>query len=323
MECQSPVWNIISRWTLTSVPFIFNFKAYLSLLSLLIYLCRNALIMGSVLAVDSMSAEGRGDNMRDTHEVFVSHTLCAWGSPRALVLGISQPRHLHNVMRPPQSVSMPLLDVLFSLFREVRGAWSASPVTTATVPEWVARRWPPASRAGRSGVAPPGGLLPPHLPLHAQMFPRRPQRWATHSVDATRVSTPRHTHTTHTHTQPATWKFSQSCYLHRRTWHVCPVHTHTRGPVNSVTFWRRGLAWRHHKDNNQSWEWGGGAQGGQQLQGGSRHSNSKRSTVPILRTKALWEYLNVGLTQDFVQVSKPVDSGKNYSLNIVCGRKGK
>lgn len=54
------MWNIISRWTLTSVPFIFHFKACLSLLSLLIYLCRNALIMGSVVAIDSMSAEGRG-----------------------------------------------------------------------------------------------------------------------------------------------------------------------------------------------------------------------------------------------------------------------
>ena len=255
-------------------------------------------------------SRGGRDSMRDAHEVFVSHTLCARGRPRWSCLDTS----LMWSDPPPKSVSVPLLDVLFSQLREVRRAWSASPVTTATVPEWVARRWPPASGAGRSGVAPTRGLLPPHLPLHAQMFPHRPQRWARRSVDATFVFSSPHPHC------PAAWKFSQSCPLHRRTRHVGPVHSHTRGPVHSVTVWRGGLAWRHHKDNNQSWEWGGGAQGGQQLQGGSRHSNSKRSTVPNAYPGIVRTCMN---DARLFQISKPVDSGNNYSLNIVCGGKEK
>lgn len=47
--------------------------------------------------------------------------------------------------------------------------------------------------------------------------------------------------------------------LHRRAQHL--------SPVCFITVWWRRLAWKHLKDHNQSWEWGGGTQGSKQLQG--------------------------------------------------------
>lgn len=214
-------------------------------------------------------SRGEGDNMRDAHEVFVSHTLCAWGSPRALVLGISQPRHLLNVMRPPnRSACLYLMSCSPDSERYVEPDQHPQLPRRQSQNEWL-------------------GVGPQHPELGAAESP--PPEASSHHICH---YTPKcfltvHRGERHVQLMPhlfppphAACKFSQSCHLHRGTRHVRPVNSHTRGPVYSVTVWRRGLAWRHHKDNNQSWEWGGGEQGGQQLQGGSRHSNSKRSTVP-------------------------------------------
>lgn len=67
------------------------------------------------------------------------------------------------------------------------------------------------------------------------------------------------------------WSFS--CLATRTSFsHRCDPRRRTGdpGPVHSDTIRRGGLARRHHQDHNPSRERGGGAQRGQQLQGGLR-----------------------------------------------------
>jgi len=149
-----------------------------------------------------------------------------------------------------------------SSFRDLDGAWTSSPVPTAQVPDWFALRWPPPPGARRGGDALAGCFGAPILPLHTEMFPHRPRR----RVVRWRIGGGgKHSWGTHSHL--ATWKSFLTAVIRRRRTR--------RLPIDSLLLRRGRLARRHHEDDNQGREWGGGAQGGQQLQGGTWHRHSK------------------------------------------------
>lgn len=82
-----------------------------------------------------------------------------------------------------QSIAVPkMLSVIFLLFRESCRSWTASPDSTATLPNRLAPCWPPASRARHSRHALPPCFWTPLLPLHTKSFPHRPQRWIRHQL---------------------------------------------------------------------------------------------------------------------------------------------